>query len=307
VSDARLLPREDRATVEVAGADRADYLHRMLTQDVKGLAAGRAAYACVLTPRGRILSDLWLWDLGERWVLDLPAAGAAKAIPHLERYVIADDVVFTDVSATTARFALLGDAAAAALARVGATAPAPGRVVRARVAGADVDLLRSDLGAVPSFEAMLAAADGRAVTDALRAVPGVAVISPEEHDVLRVEEGVPAFGRELDEQVLPNEALLESAISWTKGCFPGQEPVVMARHRGHPATLLVALAVEAAAPPPSGAALLAEGRPIGRVTSAVRGARRPGIRALGYVRHAAARPGATFDVAGGGRATVVDR
>ena len=103
----------------------------------------------------------------------------------------------------------------------------------------------------------------------------------------RAEQGVPAYGAELDERVLPNEARLEDALSWSKGCYPGQEPVVMAKHRGHPANLLVRLAFGAPTPPPVGAILMSGGKPVGRVTTAVPGTGGP--IGLGYVRHALAK------------------
>jgi folate-binding protein YgfZ len=120
---------------------------------------------------------------------------------------------------------------------------------------------------------------------------------------VRVAEGVPAWGYEVDERVLPNEAALESALSWSKGCYPGQEPVVMARHRGHPPHRLVRLAVDAPTPPPPDAPLVRDGRPVGRVTTAVR--TREGVRALGYVRHALVREGDAFAVGDGATARIL--
>ncbi len=308
MSEAGLLVRADRAVHDVTGADAVSYLHRMLTQDVAGLREGHAAYACVLTPRGRIVSDLLVWHLGDRLALDFPAAGAVAAIPYLERYVIADDVVFTDRSKATARFVLVGDGAPAAIAGVAVAVPESDTFVVASLAGAEVRLLRHDLGRRHAFEGMTALVDADRVLAALRALPGVSPMDEAGYEVVRVEEGVPAFGHELDEQVIPNEAGLEAALSFTKGCYPGQEPVVMAKHRGHPANVLVRLMIEGMvegdAPPTPGAPLLDGGRAVGRITSAVRRLSSPGIRALGYVRHALARPGAVFDVAGG-RASVL--
>jgi folate-binding protein YgfZ len=100
--------------------------------------------------------------------------------------------------------------------------------------------------------------------------------SPDELEPLRIEAGTPAWGKELDETVLPAEAALEEThISFTKGCYPGQEPIARLHHRGHPNRLLRKLEVESASP---GDEILSGDKVVGRVTSAVPG------RALGYVR-----------------------
>jgi folate-binding protein YgfZ len=123
-------------------------------------------------------------------------------------------------------------------------------------------------------------------------------------DAARVAEGVPAAGSELDERILPNEARLEDAVSYAKGCFPGQEPVVMARDRGHPPTLLVRLTLETPARPLAGTALLDGERAVGRLTTVAPG-RDGRSAALGFVRHALARAGQRLAVAGGGTAEVL--
>jgi folate-binding protein YgfZ len=100
---------------------------------------------------------------------------------------------------------------------------------------------------------------------------------------LRIEAGTPRFGAELDDRVLPAEAGLEErAISFTKGCYPGQEPVARLHYRGHPNRVLRVLRIDAADPPGPGTEILHEGKPVGRVTSAAHA--NGGIVALGYVR-----------------------
>jgi folate-binding protein YgfZ len=160
-------------------------------------------------------------------------------------------------------------------------------------------VLRRDLGAVPAFE-VLARTGGAGAADAagkaLLAVAGVAPAGGADLDAVRVAQGVARAGAEVDERVMPNEAGLEDAVSWTKGCYLGQEPVVMARHRGRPPTLLVRLAPEgsdAGEVPAAGTALLEGERRVGRVTTSARG-----VGALAYVRHDLAREGRTLGVEG---------
>jgi hypothetical protein len=310
--EARVLAEEvglvalaGRTLLRVRGADAADYLQRMLTQDVAAVTPGRGAAACFLTPEGRILAHLLLWHPpGEALLLDLAPGAAAAATPALERYVIADDVVFEDESASHARAVMLGPRLAPALERLGLSAPSAGELARGTLDGVAVTLLGRSFGSRPSAEVLLPAAGAERALAALATVaPAVGLAALE---IARVEECVPAYGSELDSRVLPNEAALTDAVSFTKGCYPGQEPVIMAHHRGHPAQRLVRLSISGAAVPAPGAALSKDGRPIGRITTAVLG-RDGRPAALGYVRWALAQPGAVLHLQVGATAAILSQ
>jgi folate-binding protein YgfZ len=294
---AAVVRRPGTATFHASGRDAQSFLHRMLTQDVKSLAPGRARWSCFLTVRGKVVGDPLVWNLGDRFALTLDAAAAAATIPALERYVIADDVTFADRSADRSHLALAGPSSPDVLRAAGGAPPDEGSFAHATVGGVGCVVLRRDLPPVPAFHVSAPAADASRAFDALvaaGAVPG------DDHawDVLRVETGTPAFGAEIDDRVLPNEVGLDAAISWTKGCYLGQEPVVMAKHRGHPPTRLVRLAVDGAVVPPRGAGVEAGGTPVGRVTTAARAVTKPGVLALAFVRHDLAAPGTALSVAG---------
>ncbi|MHC5010224.1 MAG: CAF17-like 4Fe-4S cluster assembly/insertion protein YgfZ, partial [Planctomycetota bacterium] len=292
---AGLLHRAHGTVVAVTGADRVDYLHRMVTQDVASLEPGRAAYACVLTARGRILGDPLIWCDEDALLLTMDGAAAAASVPALERTVIMDEVTFTDLGDDHAHFSLVGPASLDAVSAICGAAPAPGCHVRTRIGVADVRLLRRDFGARPGFDLLVAAADAAGVFDRSSEAPGVRPVGEEAWDAARVEEGVPAYGAELSDDVMPLEARLDDvALSWTKGCYPGQEPVVMAKHRGHPANLLVRLAPEGEPMPAAGAALAKDGTTVGRLTTVARTA--VGPRALGYVRFSLAKEGTTLEL-----------
>ena len=219
-----------RAYVRVAGADAADFLQRMLSNDVAQEAD--VFPALLLTPKGRIVAPLRAWrrapddfllltepDLGDvlRTTL-LRARFAAKCEIEAEQH--RSELVF------------------------GVADGLPGELP------GTVELLDSDVEATP--------------------------VDDEEVERVRIETRVPAWGKELDESVLPAEAGLERThISFTKGCYPGQEPIARLHHRGHVNRRLRVLDVETAAP---GDEIRAGDRAVGRVTSAV-----PGV-ALGYAR-----------------------
>lgn len=299
---AGLVALPGRALLEGSGADLLDYLQRMLTQDVAAVTPGHGAAACFLTPTGRVLAHLLLWRPADgRVLLDLAPGAAAAGVPALERYVIADDVVFTDRSALLARALLLGPHLRDALAGLGLEAPEPGVIVAAELHDVALLLLGRRFGALPSAEVLLPADGAEPARAALAAA--APACSSAALDVLRVEQLVPAYGAELDERVLPNEAGANDAVSFTKGCYPGQEPVIMAHHRGHPPHRLVRLTLDGDALPARDAALLVGGKPAGRLTTVVRG-RDGHPAALGYVRHAHAHPGVVLTLADGTSARI---
>jgi folate-binding protein YgfZ len=130
-------------------------------------------------------------------------------------------------------------------------------------------------------------------------------LGEEELEALRIRAGTPRHGRELDDRVLPAEAgLVERAVRFGKGCYPGQEPIVRLHHRGHVNRRLRVLELEAPAPPPYDAELLRAGKPVGRITSAARAG--DTIVALGYVR-VEVPDDAELEVASGGKARVVSQ
>jgi folate-binding protein YgfZ len=232
--------RRPRAFVRVAGPDAADYLQRMVSNDVEALGVGESCEALLLTAKGRVIALLRVWRRGE------------------------DD------------FLLL-------------TEPELGETVRAH-------LLRTRLRARCEIEpeehdSTLLLGGGHGIPNEDYGMPAVEVlderheptIDEEELEVLRIQAGTPRWGRELDERVLPAEAGLdERAISWTKGCYPGQEPVARLHYRGHPNRRLRRLELESAELPQYDAEILFEGKPVGRITSAARANGR--VVALGYVR-----------------------
>jgi folate-binding protein YgfZ len=308
-ASAAIFPLAERALLEVRGGDRVRFLQGQLTNDVAGLdpAGSRSGcYALVLTAQGRIVADLHVLARPDAFWLETAASLAAAATARLEKYVIADDVRIAERGAGWRRFAIEGPRARALLAAAAPGAPLdllPDAWAPLPIAGVD--------GAVAAFgwsgedalqlfvpeEAGDAAA--RALGDAgarLEAVWGDATAL----EVLRIEAGVPRAGAELGEEVLPAEArLLERAVSFTKGCYTGQEVVARMHSRGRVGHLLVGVALAAgAALPAPGTPLLHAGAKVGELTS-VALSPRVGPIGLGFVRAAQAEPGTELSCAGG--------
>jgi tRNA-modifying protein YgfZ len=226
--------RLSRGYVRVAGQHAADFLERMLSNEIQSLGEGEARQALLLTPKGRIIAPLRVVRESDDGFLlitegDLP------------------DVVSTALM--RARFAAKCEISVVPLrGYLHLTDPECG--------------VRVDDYGVQAWETW-EEADREAV-------------DPDELEPLRIDAGTPAWGKELDETVLPAEAGLdETHVSFTKGCYPGQEPIARLHYRGRPNRRLRRLEVESAS---SGDEITYEGKSVGRVTSAVPG------KALGYVR-----------------------
>lgn len=301
---AGIVRRDDLATLRVTGEDRVDYLHRMLTQDIAGVAPGQVRPACLLEPKGRILGEMLVWNVGDALLLEVPRAALGAVSGTLEKFVIMDDAKVGEALLRAVRFDVIGATAPDALASLGVPQPEPATHAEVDVAGVEVRVLRHDLGARPRFVFRVPEAGLGAFLEAVDATGCVRSCSAAAYEIARIEEAEPIYGAELSEDVLFNEAGLPDHVSFQKGCYPGQEPVLMAKHRGRPPRRLCALTIDAAQVPPGGTELLEGGKAVGTVTSAVQGVVRPGIRALAYVRAAQAEEGASFALPGGGTAVV---
>ena len=301
---AGLVRRTRHAVLRVTGTDRLDYLHRMLTQSVSGLAVGQATYACMLSVKGRVLGDLLLWNVGDHLRLETSRAALPAVQAPLERYVIMDDVVFADVTRGEAAYVLAGPDALGALVRAGFPVPVEGAFVEVEVGGGPALLLRRTRRGLVTFEIRLPEASAPMLEERLVGTQDVLAAGPRAWAWCCVHHGIPLFGRELGEDVLFNEAGLEEAIHWGKGCFPGQEPVVMAKHRGHPPRLLVALDLENEHVVERGADVRFDGDVVGRVTSWAPPLAHQPACALAYVRHAEVVGGRRVQITGAGPATL---
>jgi tRNA-modifying protein YgfZ len=226
----------ERAYLRVAGPDAADYLQRMVSNDVEALPVGDACPALLLTAKARLIAPVVVWRRGDD-----------------------DFLVLTEPD--------LGEPVRALLTRMRLRAKCeiePEEHTSALVFGGEG--IRTDFpGAVEVLDAELEP-----------------TLDADELERRRIEAGVPRWGRELDDRVLPAEAGLDTThISFTKGCYPGQEPVARLHHRGHPNRGLRVL--ELAEVPEYDAELVHDGKVVGRVTSAAR--REDGsVVALAFVR-----------------------
>ena len=287
------IERSEVGRLWVRGEDRRSYLHGLLTNDIEGLAAGSVVYAALLTPQGRMITDMHVFERGDAVLITLPRPLAPAVRDRLEQFVFSEDVQVEDASDGTSQIGVYGPAAEAATTGLSA------ETFLARVPGGD------DFG-LQGFEYVTT--EKARLVDALRAA-GVAAVTQDEVEVSRIEAGVPRFLIDMTEDTIPLEAGIEDrAVSLTKGCYVGQEIIIRVLHRGggRVARRLVRIAMPAgAAVPAPGAAVksLASAdagsraeSAIGSVTSAAESPALGRPLALGYVRREFSEPGTAVEV-----------
>jgi folate-binding protein YgfZ len=297
---AALVDRSDRGRVIVRGADRASYLQGLLTNDVVALKSGQGCYTAYLTAQGRMISDLHVYELGDLMLLTMAGDVKEAVLAKLDQFIFSEDVQLGDVTETFAQVAVIGPDAARAVATAlgGVSAetlgglPEHGNVRTEWAGGAAIVTRVTDTGE-PGVDIFVDRAQAAALKAALGAA---AVIDADEPtaEAIRIESGVPAFHRDMDEETIPLEANIESrAISFSKGCYVGQEVVIRVLHRGHGrvARKLVGLIIEGAQVPPREAVIHSGDREIGRVTSSTLSPALKRPIALGYVHRDFLEPG----------------
>ena len=306
---AAFLDRSSAGRILITGVDRAGYLQGLLTNDIAALKAGDGCYAAYLTAQGRMITDMHVYELGERILMTLPPGMKDAVLARLDHLIFAEDVRLDDVTGMWAQIAIVGPGSADVIAQLVSEVTGPqlaslpehgtARVTWSRTPG--VVARTGDVGS-DGFDVFVASETRGSLIDALRANE-IPELTASEGEVLRIEAGIPRFHQDMDEQTIPLEANLASrAISFTKGCYVGQEVIVRVLHRGHGrvARKLVGLRVEGPDVPQSGAEVHAAdsaGAPaadktVGHVTSAAFSPRLNQPIALAYVRREFVDPGA---------------
>jgi folate-binding protein YgfZ len=257
-----LLDRSGRGVILVTGPDAAEYLQGQLTSDVEALEPGEGQYAALLDRKGHMQADMRvLRPAAEEIVLDTEPGAIAATVRHLTMYSIGREVSVTDASAERSILSLIGPRAA----EIAATPPLPEHACAMLATAHGVDVIAA--GTRDGIDLICATADKERLSDALIAAGAVAV-APEAAEIVRVEAGAPRFGAEMDTATMPAEAgIVEAAVSFTKGCYIGQETVARLHYKGKPNRHLRGLRLSGAAAP--GAPLRLGEKEVGTLGSAV--------------------------------------
>jgi tRNA-modifying protein YgfZ len=287
--------------IELTGADRQRFANAYLTCEVKALAPGDGAYGFLTSAQGRILSDAIVLALEDCLWMEVGPGQEGPITDHLKKYILADRVEIRPL-ADMVPVSLVGPGAAAVL---GADLPGEAWAhTHHLVQGIDVRLQRGGPSVPWDDTLWVAAAEAPRLIESLAALDGVRRVGFDALEALRVERGIPRFGHDYGPESFPQETGLEEAVSYTKGCYLGQEVVARIHYRGGVQKVLRGLIFAGESAPAPGTALLADGREAGTVGSV---ARSPGLNrivGLSILHRRAAAPGTRLEVAGGGTAEV---
>ncbi len=288
-----------RGQLAVAGPDRAAFLQGLLTNDTASLAAGSGCYAAWLTPQGRMLCDVHVFESGDMMLLDVPAAGVEQTAQRLEQFHFTEDVQIATLASLRAVW-IHGPAAARMLASVAGGGDyavwMQYQNARVELAGVSVVIGRVDQLAVPGFVIYADAQQEDEVTASL-ASAGALHATPATLEAARIEASYPVYGIDMTPDTIPLEAGIEDrALSLTKGCYVGQEVIIRVLHRGHGrvARRLVRLQVGGDAPQKD-AKVFSGDREVGFITSSAKSPRLGAI-ALGYVHRDFVAPGTAVEI-----------
>ncbi|HZF08452.1 MAG TPA: glycine cleavage T C-terminal barrel domain-containing protein [Thermoanaerobaculia bacterium] len=308
-----LADRSAAGRLALSGADRQRFLNGQVTCDVKGLTPGTGAYGFFTSPQGKILADVAVLAGPEKddplW-LELPPGRAEAIAAQLRKYIIVDRVEVRPLDEIRLH-TLIGPRAGEALAQAGLTElpERPWSSVAAAALGEGGRVVRQDGLGASAWTLWLQAereAEWRERLLALEGGAAVRPVGPEALEVLRAEAGIPRYGVDYGADNFPQESGLEErAVSYTKGCYLGQEVVARIHYRGGVHKGLAGLVFDAADAadtemPAVGAKLLHEGKEVGTVTTAVHSPALGRAIGLAVLNLRATEPGTRLALGGGG-------
>ncbi len=239
------VDRSERGKLALTGAEAKAFLQGQVSNDVESLENGTGCYAALLTPKGKMLADLRILDAGGEILLDTERPALQALFNAVRRTMIGYDVQLHKRTLECGLLSLIGPEAFALVGAEDLLAADEHTHLAREVGGIPARMIRTDVG----VDLLCDSADTSDVRSAVEAA-GAALVSDETAEVVRLERGRPRYGIDLDETVIPQEAgLNERAVSFTKGCYVGQETVARLHYRGKPNRHLRGLRLSAAASP----------------------------------------------------------
>jgi len=292
-----LLDQSHVGRLSVSGEDALDLLNRLSTNELTTIEVGEMVPTVLTSNKGRILDLLFVLRLEGRLLVLTDPENRQKVIDWLDFYTIMEDVSVQDTTEDTAMVSLVGPRAAGLL--DGLTGGKAGSLdlywsAEATIGGVQATIVRADFVRLPGYDLVVAGDEVEQLANEVvdqGVAFGLARVGTEALEIVRVEQGVPSYGAELGEEFNPLEAGLKEFVSFTKGCYVGQEVVARLDTYDKVQKRLVGLQWDLDNAPEQGAKLVLEGKQVGVVTSAVRAPWLERGIGLGYVRKAHAQPG----------------
>ncbi|HET6979632.1 MAG TPA: glycine cleavage T C-terminal barrel domain-containing protein [Pyrinomonadaceae bacterium] len=293
-----------RGRIRVSGSEATMFLNGLITNDVKALAANRWMPAVFPTVQGRLIGAVRVIRGGDAsFLIDTETASHDAVLKTISRFTMAGDFKVSDVTEEIALVTVQGQLAGAVIEKVFETDASANVVTEVQWQDTPVTIVNATHTGEKGFDVFIDSSRKAELLKSLETA-GAQPVSDDAFEILRVEAGIARFGRDMDETNVVPETNLDDAVSFTKGCYVGQEIIVRIKHRGHPAKKFTGLRFETDAQIESGATIKStENQEIGRVTSAVISPRLGSI-GLGYVRYEQIAEGTRVVVGDGIDATV---
>jgi tRNA-modifying protein YgfZ len=299
-----LVDQSPRGKIEVQGADAAKFLHNLTTNDVLQLRPGGGCEAFLTTTKAKIIAYLLIYRHAEPvepagFSLDVAPGTADKVIQYLDRYVISEQVELSNHTTAFAQMHLAGPRSVDVLEQILGAGQAPKEPLRHTTArfqsAADGWVRRHNALGVPGYDLVCPAGQAAKLWQRLIQA-GARPAGYEACEILRIEAGLPCEGADIDENTFaPEVGRIAETICYTKGCYLGQESIVMARDRGQVNRTLVGVRL-AGGPVPHDSRLFAGDKEVGRVTSSAFSPRLGTAVGLAYVRRGHQEPGTQLEV-----------
>lgn len=308
-----LIDLSHRGDLSLKGPDSVRFLHGQCTNDIQKLAAGSGCPVAFLTPKGKLICDGEALAFEDGLRIGCEPAMSGALLAHLKKFAVFDKVEIADASASRLLFSIQGRQAASWLHSLfGDRLPLAEPLAHATFDwnGIPVTAIRSNRIGEPGADLKAPAERSVELLDLLLAGTDAAaprLFGTNALEILRVEAGIPKILVDMDENNLPNEARLEAAISYNKGCYTGQETVARLKTYGHVNKLLVGFLFDQEFPPPPGSPLFVpdqEARPAGKITSSIFSPWLGRVIALGYAPRDHSSPGDQLRLENGAHATI---
>jgi len=279
---AGILDFSHRGKIKVTGSDRTAFLHNMLSNDIKGLKPLEVRYAVLLTPKGKIISDLFIYAQSDYHLMECASENTLKIIERLNSFIITEDVQLEDVTEQYALVSIQGPLAAPSLAKLNKET--------------GIQTFHNTRLRNPGVDLLMARSEALRLWEKISGFENFQPVGFSAYEIIRIEDGIPEYGKELDESIIPNEAGLENAISYTKGCYPGQEIVARIKYLGGVQKKLCGLTVEGKDIPEKGSSLLTDNANVGILTSACYSPDLKSVIGLGYLKASLQSPETALNI-----------
>jgi len=283
----------------------------MVTNDIKKLSSGTGLYAVFTTDKAKMLADARIYCLPDTLFIDLEPEVTGKIYKHLDKYTLASDVTIENLTETHGLLSVYGPAAPEIMSQFIAPASLPTNeyaIITLSLDGTLIFVTRNEITGEAGYDLYLPIDKLASTWNRLMQIGGPHGLQPiglEALNSLRIEAGIPKYGIDMDESNFPMEAGLEAkAISYTKGCYIGQETIARADAQGHMNKRLMGLELSGESVPMKGQSIQAlpesegaEGRVVGTVTSAVKSPTLGKVIAMGYLHRDFIKPGTEVFIA----------